>query len=86
MDDLILLCDCGSADVQVIAGREPLVTSVGLGGTPCARRVGAAGEIRVEHEPHGHTLRRSGPWTGSGSVTWPSGATRRSAVASSSWS
>lgn len=31
LDDLILLCDCGSADVEVIAGRELLVTSVELG-------------------------------------------------------
>ena len=28
MDDLILLCDCGSADVEVLAGRELSVTSV----------------------------------------------------------
>ncbi len=27
-DDLILLCDCGSADVEVVAGRELSVTSV----------------------------------------------------------
>ncbi|MGI8459648.1 MAG: hydrogenase maturation nickel metallochaperone HypA [Propionibacteriaceae bacterium] len=28
VDDLILLCPCGSADVAVVAGRELLVTSV----------------------------------------------------------
>ncbi|MBA2418317.1 MAG: hydrogenase maturation nickel metallochaperone HypA [Nocardioidaceae bacterium] len=28
VDDLILLCDCGSADVEVVAGRELSVTSV----------------------------------------------------------
>ncbi|MEJ7635059.1 hydrogenase maturation nickel metallochaperone HypA [Aeromicrobium sp.] len=27
-NDLILLCDCGSADVEVVAGRELSVTSV----------------------------------------------------------
>jgi len=27
-DDLILLCECGSADVDVVAGRELSVTSV----------------------------------------------------------
>jgi hydrogenase nickel incorporation protein HypA/HybF len=27
-DDLILLCECGSADVEVVAGRELSVTSV----------------------------------------------------------
>lgn len=27
-DDLILLCQCGSADVEVVAGRELSVTSV----------------------------------------------------------
>lgn len=27
-DDLILLCDCGSADVDVVAGRELQLTSV----------------------------------------------------------
>ncbi|CAA9334170.1 MAG: [NiFe] hydrogenase nickel incorporation protein HypA [uncultured Nocardioidaceae bacterium] len=31
MDDLILLCDCGSADVEVVAGRELQVTSVEVG-------------------------------------------------------
>jgi hydrogenase nickel incorporation protein HypA/HybF len=29
--DLILLCDCGSADVEVLAGRELVVASVVLG-------------------------------------------------------
>lgn len=28
LDDLILLCDCGSADVEVVAGRELQVMSV----------------------------------------------------------
>ncbi|MGI9083856.1 MAG: hydrogenase maturation nickel metallochaperone HypA [Aeromicrobium sp.] len=28
VDDLILLCPCGSADVEVVAGRELSVTSV----------------------------------------------------------
>jgi len=28
LDDLILLCECGSADVEVVAGRELQVTSV----------------------------------------------------------
>ena len=28
VDDLILLCPCGSADVRIVAGRELLVTSV----------------------------------------------------------
>ncbi len=28
VDDLILLCSCGSADVEVVAGRELSVTSV----------------------------------------------------------
>ena len=28
MNDLILLCECGSADVEVVAGRELSVTSV----------------------------------------------------------
>jgi hydrogenase nickel incorporation protein HypA/HybF len=31
--DLILLCDCGSADVEVLAGRELAVASVVLAGT-----------------------------------------------------
>jgi hydrogenase nickel incorporation protein HypA/HybF len=30
--DLILLCDCGSADVEVLAGRELAVASVVLAG------------------------------------------------------
>ena len=28
LEDLILLCPCGSADVEVLGGRELLVTSV----------------------------------------------------------
>ena len=36
VDDLILLCPCGSADVQIVAGRELLVTSVQLVKQPCA--------------------------------------------------
>jgi hydrogenase nickel incorporation protein HypA/HybF len=28
LDDLILLCPCGSADVEVVSGRELMVTSV----------------------------------------------------------
>lgn len=28
VEDLILLCDCGSADVEVVAGRELALTSV----------------------------------------------------------
>lgn len=31
VDDLILLCECGSADVEVVAGRELQVTSVEVG-------------------------------------------------------
>jgi hydrogenase nickel incorporation protein HypA/HybF len=31
--DLILLCDCGSADVEVLAGRELAVASVVMAGT-----------------------------------------------------
>ncbi len=31
LPDLILLCDCGSADVEVLAGRELVVASVVLG-------------------------------------------------------
>lgn len=31
LSDLILLCPCGSADVDVLAGRELLVTSVEMG-------------------------------------------------------
>ncbi len=34
--DLILLCPCGSADVQLIAGRELEVASVDLVAEPCA--------------------------------------------------
>lgn len=34
--DLILLCYCGSADVEVVAGRELLVTSVEMVAEPCA--------------------------------------------------
>lgn len=34
--DLILLCPCGSADVEIVAGRELLVTSVELMEEPCA--------------------------------------------------
>jgi hydrogenase nickel incorporation protein HypA/HybF len=30
--DLILLCDCGSADVEILAGRELAVASVVLAG------------------------------------------------------
>jgi hydrogenase nickel incorporation protein HypA/HybF len=36
VDDLILLCDCGSADVRVIGGRELLVTSVQVWEESCA--------------------------------------------------
>jgi hydrogenase nickel incorporation protein HypA/HybF len=36
LDDLILLCSCGSADVDVIAGRELRVLSVELVAEPCA--------------------------------------------------
>jgi hydrogenase nickel incorporation protein HypA/HybF len=35
LDDLILLCPCGSADVEVIAGRELRVLSVELAAEPC---------------------------------------------------
>ena len=35
-DDLILLCSCGSAEVEVIAGRELRVLSVELVAEPCA--------------------------------------------------
>jgi hydrogenase nickel incorporation protein HypA/HybF len=31
--DLVLLCDCGSADVEVVAGRELAVASVVMAGT-----------------------------------------------------
>ena len=34
--DLILLCPCGSADVEVVAGRELRVISVELEAQPCA--------------------------------------------------
>jgi hydrogenase nickel incorporation protein HypA/HybF len=36
LDDLILLCPCGSADVQLIAGRELKVLSVELVADQCA--------------------------------------------------
>ncbi|MBA3530122.1 MAG: hydrogenase maturation nickel metallochaperone HypA [Propionibacteriaceae bacterium] len=36
VDDLILLCPCGSADVRIVAGRELLVTSVKLKEELCA--------------------------------------------------
>jgi hydrogenase nickel incorporation protein HypA/HybF len=36
IDDLILLCPCGSADVALIAGRELKVLSVQLVAEPCA--------------------------------------------------
>ena len=36
LDDLILLCPCGSAEVEVIAGRELQVLSVELVAEPCA--------------------------------------------------
>ena len=36
LDDLILLCSCGSADVDLIAGRELRVLSVELVAEPCA--------------------------------------------------
>jgi hydrogenase nickel incorporation protein HypA/HybF len=36
VDDLILLCPCGSADVRIVAGRELLVTSVKLTEASCA--------------------------------------------------
>jgi hydrogenase nickel incorporation protein HypA/HybF len=35
LDDLILLCPCGSAEVDVIAGRELRVRSVELEAEPC---------------------------------------------------
>lgn len=34
--DLVLLCPCGSADVRIVAGRELLVTSVGMAAESCA--------------------------------------------------
>jgi hydrogenase nickel incorporation protein HypA/HybF len=36
LDDLILLCSCGSADVHLVAGRELRVLSVELVVEPCA--------------------------------------------------
>lgn len=36
VDDLILLCPCGSADVRIVAGRELLVTSVQVVEESCA--------------------------------------------------
>lgn len=36
LDDLILLCPCGSADVRIVAGRELQVTSVRMAVEPCA--------------------------------------------------
>jgi hydrogenase nickel incorporation protein HypA/HybF len=33
LTDLILLCDCGSADVEVLSGRELAVASVVMAGT-----------------------------------------------------
>jgi hydrogenase nickel incorporation protein HypA/HybF len=36
LSDLILLCPCGSADVEVIAGKELRVISVDLEAQPCA--------------------------------------------------
>ncbi len=36
VDDLILLCPCGSADVRITEGKELLVTSVELEEQPCA--------------------------------------------------
>jgi hydrogenase nickel incorporation protein HypA/HybF len=36
LDDLILLCPCGSAEVDLIAGRELRVLSVDLVAEPCA--------------------------------------------------
>ena len=36
LDDLILLCSCGSAEVDLIAGRELRVLSVELVAQPCA--------------------------------------------------
>jgi hydrogenase nickel incorporation protein HypA/HybF len=36
IDDLILLCRCGSAEVELIAGRELKVLSVELVAEPCA--------------------------------------------------
>jgi hydrogenase nickel incorporation protein HypA/HybF len=36
LDELILLCPCGSADVRIVAGQELLVTSVEMVVEPCA--------------------------------------------------
>lgn len=36
LNQLILLCPCGSADVRIVAGQELLVTSVDLVAAPCA--------------------------------------------------
>lgn len=36
LDQMILLCPCGSADVNIVAGRELLVTSVELAVESCA--------------------------------------------------
>jgi hydrogenase nickel incorporation protein HypA/HybF len=36
LTDLIMLCPCGSADVQLLAGRELEVASVDLVAEPCA--------------------------------------------------
>ena len=36
VDDLILLCTCGSADVRITAGRELLVTAVEVEAKSCA--------------------------------------------------
>jgi hydrogenase nickel incorporation protein HypA/HybF len=36
VDDLILLCPCGSADVRIVEGKELLVSSVETEQQPCA--------------------------------------------------
>jgi len=36
LDQLILLCPCGSADVRIVAGQELLVTSVEMVAEACA--------------------------------------------------
>jgi len=36
LDQLILLCPCGSADVQIVTGQELLVTSVEMVARSCA--------------------------------------------------
>ena len=36
LDQLLLLCPCGSADVQIVTGRELLVTSVEMVAESCA--------------------------------------------------